>query len=395
MGRRPHGMHASTDHESLGDAGIPGDVPDGESPMSNYTRLGGNLWDWQPWVTLTNPSARLLWLGLYTTPEARRICPGLWHGSPVAMAEAARMPLQDALSALDALLEAEMVEFDPKTRVLRLSELPDAGEYPSNGNIIRGWWSKFRSVPQCAIRDAHIRTIRWIVDQGAIDSRKALSHHHHEAWNETFGTIPMPAVRRRGVKTVSCSDTSTPAQPSLFPMAPALPNTVPVTIEAGSVLPVVSPVDNSAVLRQSNEIRYPETVRERLGEGEGEGEIWISSGIRNDPPERSRSDNVTRLTLVPPYTVAEALSVLRTTKRYDTMYDEMHMAEVERAHAQWIATRVTLEDLALLADHQGRVSARDIAGIDMARFAERARSERKAMADRLAMLAEFKIPTSG
>lgn len=357
--------------------------------MSNYTRLGGNLWDWQPWVTLDNASARLLWLGLYTTPEARRICPGLWHGSPVAMAEAARMPLQDALTALDALLDREMVEFDPKTRVLRLCELPDAGEFPDNGNCLRGWWNKFRTVPQCAIRDAHIRTIRWIMDQGAADKRRALSHSHNEAWAETFGTVPAVAVRRRGVKTVTCSDTSTPAQPSLFPTAPALTNAVPVTNERDSILSRSSPVDNSASLRQSNEIRYPETVSKRLGEGEGEGEIWISSGVRNDPPGRSRSENVARLTLVPPYTVAEALDVLRATKRYDTMYDEMHMAEVERAHAQWIAARVTLEDLALLADHQGRVSARDIAAIDMPRFVERARSERTAMADRLAMLAEF------
>jgi hypothetical protein len=354
--------------------------------LSNYTRLGGNLWDWQPWVTLDSASARLLWLGLYTTPEARRICPGLWHGSPVAMAEAARMPLQDALSALDALLEREMVEFDPKTRVLRLCELPDAGEFPDNGNCLRGWWNKFRTVPQCTIRDAHIRTIRWIMDTGAADKARALSHSHNEAWAQTFGTIPIPSVRRRGVKTVSCSDTSTPAQPSLFPMAPALPNAVPSPTE----LPIVYAVDNSAVLRQSNEIRYPETVPERLGEGEGEGEIFSSSsGVRNGAPERSRSANVARLTLVPPYTVAEALAVLRATKRYDSMYDELHMGEVERAHAQWIAARITLEDLALLADHRGRVSARDIATIDMPKFVERARSERTAMADRLAMLAEF------
>lgn len=358
--------------------------------MSNYTRLGGNLWDWQPWVSLENPTARLLWLALYTTPEARRICPGLWHGSPVSMSEAARLPLHDTLTALDSLLAAEMVEFDPKVRVLRLCELPDTGEYPSNGNILRGWWNRFHTVPQCAIRDAHIRTIRWIMDQGAVDKGVALSHHHHDAWGQTFGTIPMPVVRRRGVKRVADSDTSTSVQPGLFPQTGPIPARSG-SDDGGYPQVCVSPVNNSAVLRQSNEIRAPETVPERLGEGEGEGEIWISSGVRNDPPDRSRSENVPRLTLVPPYTVAQALEVLRSTGRYDNLYDEMHMASVQRAHAQWLSARVELDDLRLFASYGAKISAREIATIDMAKFVDQAKQKNRERDERLAMLAEFGI----
>jgi hypothetical protein len=101
---------------------------------------------------------------------------------------------------------------------------------------------------------------------------------------------------------------------------------------------------------------------------------------------------VTRLTLVPPYSVADALAVLRGSGRYDPMYDDHHMPEIERAHAQWVSARLELDDLRLFAEHRGRVSARDIASVDMPRVIATARRELAERADRIAMLAEFKIP---
>lgn len=354
--------------------------------MSTFTRIGGGLWDWEPWVNLESADARLLWLALYTTPAARRICPGLWHGGPLGMAEAARMRQGDVLTALDVLLEHELVEYDPKHRVLRLCELPDAGEYPDNGNILKGWWSRFRTVPACPIRDAHVRTIRWIMEQGATDKGRALSHHHHEAWAETFGTVAIPATRRRGAKRVADSDTSTAAQPGLF--SPPIP-AVHAPIDAGSPQVFASSVDNSAVLRQSKEIRGPETVSKRLGEGEGEGEIWISSPeIRDEAPGRSRSGPV--LTLVPPYTVAEALSVFREAGRYDPMFDGTHQDALSEAHARWVAARVGLEDLRVLAKYmRGPTNARQLSSENVPGLVAHARAELEQIAERVSMLKEF------
>ena len=127
--------------------------------MTAFTRLGSSLWDWEPWTDLA-PLPRVLWLALYTSAEAKRHVPGLWHGGIPSMADAARLPPDDVIDALDKLLQRELVEYDAKLRVLRLCELPDAGEYPSNGKVILGWWTKFRTVPQCPVHDSHVKLLR-------------------------------------------------------------------------------------------------------------------------------------------------------------------------------------------------------------------------------------------
>lgn len=170
--------------------------------MSVYTRLGSGLWTWEPWVSLSDPYAKLLWLGLYTSAEAKRVVPGLFHGSIASMADAAQLRSDDVLRGLDLLREQDMVEYDTKLRVLRLTELPDPGESPASGNVIRGWWSRFKSVPACAVRDSHVATLRWIMEEWSRENGKAISANHEEAWSETFGDaakmkIPPTKKRRR------------------------------------------------------------------------------------------------------------------------------------------------------------------------------------------------------
>src|SRR5882724_5806912 len=97
------------------------------SSLSAFTRLGSALWNWEPWVTRTEIT-RLFWLALYTSGEAKRHVPGLWQGGFPSMADAARISPDKVIDALDELLDHEMVEYDPKTRVLRLCMLPDPGE---------------------------------------------------------------------------------------------------------------------------------------------------------------------------------------------------------------------------------------------------------------------------
>lgn len=189
-----------------------------------FTRFGDGIWSWEPWLSLeardyddyVGRGARMLWLALYTSPESKRTLPGLWHGSIATMADASGMSPDSVLASLTRLIERRMVENDQRLRVLRLTRLPDAGESPANGNAIRGWWKRFNSVPQCAVRDAHVPLIRWLMDEWCRVSRKVLSQDHAKAWSETFGTMQIPESVIRAGQLLIESDTSTPAQTSLF-----------------------------------------------------------------------------------------------------------------------------------------------------------------------------------
>src|SRR3990172_7668059 len=189
--------------------------------MALYTRVGASIWNWERFIALDD-GPRNLWLALYTTAEAKRVVPGLWHGSIHSMAEAAHRSLDVTYKNIDALLDVDMVEFDQKNRVLRMTELPDAGEYPSSPTILSSWWSKFLLVPPCAMRDAHVTMIRWILDHGAAQMGLKKGRigrptpAHEEIWSVTFGTIAIPASRRRGLRRLLDADTGNDVQPSLF-----------------------------------------------------------------------------------------------------------------------------------------------------------------------------------
>lgn len=262
--------------------------------MSAFTRLGSALWDWEPFTQLAD-GAQILWLALYTSAEAKRIVPGLWHGSITTMAEAARKPVDETRSNLDKLLEADMVEFDVKLRVLRLTMLPDAGESPANPNVLRGWFRKFSTVPACAVRDAHVPVIRWLMDQWARDNGKAITPGHEQAWVETFGRIAVPAPRKRGVRRLAESDTSTPSQPSLF-----RPQTVPVIGPSVTCTPAdARSVDNSASLRQMNDSGHSETVTQTVSKPSGEGS-GIGSGSGSPESEKGGAGGTVLALVQPP-----------------------------------------------------------------------------------------------
>lgn len=184
----------------------------------SYTRLSELIWSWEPFVSLSS-DARILWLALYTGATAKRLLPGLWQGAPQQMADEARLPSIETINALDTLLDREIVEYDPRVRVLRLTKLPDAGDWPTSFTIMRSWWRRFITLPPCAVRDAHVVTLRWLLERGAALSEENQSGKpspkHEEVWANTFGTVTIPPVRRRGLRHAS-ADTSTATQPSLF-----------------------------------------------------------------------------------------------------------------------------------------------------------------------------------
>lgn len=316
--------------------------------MTAFTRLGAGLWTWEPWVALRCAEAQLLWLALYTTSAARRNAPGLWQGGIPVMAEASNLAPDAVVSSLDRLITQELVEYDPKYRVLRMCALPDPGEYPANGNGIRSWWTRFGTVPECGVRDAHVPTLRWILEEGARRGRKrgssaVLSQDHERAWQETFATVHVPSSRRRGVRTLLNSDTSTHAQPSLF----ASPNGSSEGTYSQGRASGREHVDNSDSLHQSNEIRGPETVPgtvtatnriqdlgSRISSGEGEG----GRGARPV------------LALVPPYTGADVMTEL-VRGEWDRTHDRTHQDALSAMIPVWVAEGVTLADFAVLAEH--------------------------------------------
>lgn len=261
--------------------------------MSGYTRISCLLWEWHR-LNALSATTRLFWLALYTSAPAKRGVPALWHGSVVTMAEAARLPMDEAVRALDTLLDQELAEYDPKSLVLRLTELPDAGEWPSNPGILESWYKRFRMVPECGVRNAHVSTIRWLLERGALEASKnargAPTAKHEQVWSETFGTVPIPPARKRGLRRhADNNDTGNDIQPSLFGASE-----VRVSESGGS-----APLDLPDQIKSGTPtpwIQGPEREKEKekeflsfLGEGSR------SSGASDAPPvERPR------LALVPP-----------------------------------------------------------------------------------------------
>lgn len=302
--------------------------------MSAFTRLGSSLWDWEPFTSL-DPGPQLLWLALYTSAEAKRIVPGLWQGSITAMADASHKPVDETRCYLDKLLEHDMVEFDVKLRVLRLTQLPDAGESPANPNVLRGWWRKFTTVPACAVRDAHVPLIRWLMDTWSRDAGKPVTHGHEEAWRETFGRIPVPAPRRRGVRRLVDSDTSTSQQPSLF-------GTV-----SGSLLlpPEASSVDNSDAVHKVNHSDNSETVSKPSGSGSG-----IGSGS-GSPEEGGSGGRLLQLVPPSPFRAPDPVdAVLALCERIAGGTWQLAPESRERAQLEDQVERLPDIDLALLGD---------------------------------------------
>lgn len=177
--------------------------------MGEFSRVGIGIWHWFREIELDDPRDRNLWLALYTSGPAKRICTGLWHGEIPMMAGSASMRVDDCYSALDELIRRGLVEFDRKLSVLRFTKLPDAGERPASWKALKGMWNGFITVPKCAVRDRHVPLMRWLVEQGAV------SPDMETTWKQTFGSIPVPS-EAPSPSPLSDSDTSTRSQPGLF-----------------------------------------------------------------------------------------------------------------------------------------------------------------------------------
>lgn len=360
--------------------------------MSSYTTLGSCIWEWEPFTTL-DPVARILWLALYTTAEAKRIVPGLWHGSITAMAEAAKLPVDDTMKALDRLLERNMAEFDQKHRVLRLTQLPDGRESPPNGNVIRGWFKRFKTVPACQVRDAHVTTLAWIMNEWSRDAGKPISDGHQQAWAETFAHVTIPPPRRRGVRSLVDNNTGTDVQPGLFDAQAAAPSSSSVpgsdsgsdaadeNAHVGFVTvsrtvprdPDARSVDNSVRSPDLNQINNSGTTVKPFRNGSDQdqdpdpdldllfGRSGTAAGeIANPPPTVARTSTGRLLSLVPlpptpAYTPEELLQRLSEGGAYrPAIVREASQAALCATIATLVARGIGPPELARIAQHIAR-----------------------------------------
>jgi hypothetical protein len=254
----------------------------------DFTRVGFLFWEWRP-IRHLDPIALKLWLVIYT----KSTIPGLWTGDVPDLSSQAFLSSEDTLRGLEILRERELIEFDRSNRVLRLTQLPDAGEWPAAPAVLKSWWTSFnRKIPNCQVRDAHVTMLRWLVDEGARHAAKNTSGKpsalHEQIWSETFATVAIPSSRRRGVRSFGEADMDSPSQPSLFSLfTPEPPRPSSVTAEPDLVQPVVKIPD-------LNDYIVPENVSRGTGVGEGAGEgVSVSysgsdSSLSAPDPERGR-----------------------------------------------------------------------------------------------------------
>lgn len=358
-----------------------------------FTAVGTGLWDWEPFLAL-DANGRCVWMALYTCADSKRIVPGLWHGGIYQLADVAHMRPDDVQRGIDDMLKAEepMVEYDQAKRIIRLTMFPDAHEKPTNGDHLKGWWNRFLTVPQCGVRDAHVRTLRWLVDQ------TACTQSIEEAWAKTFGSVRVPAPRRRGVRRLGEPqvDNETAVQQNLFaprPTAPAVPivSSPPVvadpTPSGASSLPS-SPIGEegyphlnriTANSGNLNEIKnsgqgVDPGVRHPQGEGKGEGYVFSSSpdsgrgglgeGTTSALPDSGAPPPPRHLTLVPPtalvpLTVAALVMAATGRATHRDLTPELESA-LENAVAIVSRDGVTAHDMEFVRFARGgRIPSRD------------------------------------
>ena len=145
-----------------------------------HTRISPVLWDW-PRFTSLGPTARLLWLALYTSAHAKLHPPGLFKGGIAVMADSARLSAVDTQEALRELLDQDLVAYDDQCRLVAFRELPDRGERPNNGKVLKGFWNRFLSLPDCSVRNEWVELLAWLC--------QPMPNGMREVWTVTFATI--------------------------------------------------------------------------------------------------------------------------------------------------------------------------------------------------------------
>lgn len=146
-----------------------------------YGVITPGFWDDEKLADL-GLEARLVAVFLLTGRQATLI-PGIVNLGVAGLSEAARLPMEAAAAGLAELERVGFAEVDARRRLIRI---PNAPRYnpPANGNMLRGWYHRWKTLPDCPIKARHVASFKQAVKL----EMPSLS----VAWGETFGTVPEP-----------------------------------------------------------------------------------------------------------------------------------------------------------------------------------------------------------
>lgn len=159
--------------------------------MGRYRKIEIRTWADDKFLTLSSPSpnGQTLWFYLLTGPHTNSI-PGLFVIGKSALAEALKWDETDDLldgfrKAFQELLDAKMIRFDQKTRLVWI---PKAIKYnlPESPNVIRSWKGQVRELPESILLTEALCSIRNTV--------YGMGEGFQKGFDEVFGKgLPQPS----------------------------------------------------------------------------------------------------------------------------------------------------------------------------------------------------------
>jgi hypothetical protein len=147
-----------------------------------FGNIGPQLWD-QPGFLRLSESAQLLYIYLLSGPEASLSVPGLVLCGAQSLAEARRCPSDHITRTLDELAGGKWLDLDPDARLIGVPLGPIVTP-PGNTNVVKGWWRRWRDLPQSPVKMRHLEPLR----QAICEVRNWTA-----VWGATFGTALAPS----------------------------------------------------------------------------------------------------------------------------------------------------------------------------------------------------------
>ena len=152
--------------------------------------INASMWSDDKFVMLTE-SAQRLWCFLLTGPHTNGWVPGLFVAGIGSVAEGARvrgqrMDESAAAVTFKELLDFRMVEHDPQRMLIRIPHAPRWSP-PGNPNVLKGWWRRWRDLPECVLKYRHVGSLR----EGFQKANRSKPDAWDSVWATTFDSAPV------------------------------------------------------------------------------------------------------------------------------------------------------------------------------------------------------------
>ena len=167
--------------------------------MARYRKLEPRVWVDDKFLSLSapGPNGQTLWLYLLTSPFTTSI-PGLYIAGKAAIAEALGWDdrMDEFEAAFQSILEAGMMEYDKKTRLVWI---PKAIEHnlPESPNVVVSWKHHYTEMTDCALLRKAVSVI-----SETICPDDAKGKAFREALTKAFGKALPKETRKPSRKTI-------------------------------------------------------------------------------------------------------------------------------------------------------------------------------------------------